>query len=80
MKYLVDLEKNGSYFTMDNYGNSKQKIIDYANDNGYTIINIVPANNNHRCKYCEGIAEGTYEDVLCEECRETFGHTFFSEL
>ena len=36
--------------------------------------------DKHPCKYCGGIAEGTYEDLLCGECRETFGHSLFSEL
>ena len=34
----------------------------------------------HSCKYCGGIAEGTYTDLLCKDCRETFGHSLFSEL
>lgn len=34
----------------------------------------------HSCKYCGEIAEGTHADLLCEDCRETFGHSLFSEL
>ena len=34
----------------------------------------------HICKYCGEIAEGTYDDLLCGDCRETFGHSLFSEL
>lgn len=34
----------------------------------------------HICKYCYGIADGPDEDVLCKECRDVFGHTFYSEL
>lgn len=34
----------------------------------------------HSCKYCGQIAEGTHSDLLCEDCRETFGHALFSEL
>jgi|GEM_PF-1978847 len=34
----------------------------------------------HICKYCGGLAEGTFEDLLCGECRETFGHSLYSEL
>lgn len=36
--------------------------------------------NNHICKYCGGIANGIDEDILCKECRDVFGHAFFSEL
>ena len=34
----------------------------------------------HPCKYCGQEAEGDYDDLLCEECREDFGHTMYSEL
>lgn len=34
----------------------------------------------HKCKYCGEFTKGADENVLCEDCRMTFGHTFFSEL
>lgn len=34
----------------------------------------------HSCKYCGAIADGTFEDLLCGDCRQTFGHSLFSEL
>lgn len=34
----------------------------------------------HKCPYCGNLAEGDYEDLLCEDCRMTFGHTMGSEL
>ena len=34
----------------------------------------------HACKYCGSITDGTHDDLLCEVCRETFGHALFSEL
>ena len=34
----------------------------------------------HKCKYCDEFTKGMDEDVLCEDCRMTFGHTFYSEL
>lgn len=34
----------------------------------------------HKCKYCGDIAEGIDDDILCDDCRETFGHAFYSEL
>ena len=36
--------------------------------------------DKHVCKYCYGLAEGTYEELLCQECREMFGHSLYSEL
>lgn len=44
------------------------------------IIDIADANTNHICKYCGDIANGPDEDVLCQDCRYTFGHAFYSEL
>lgn len=42
------------------------------NDSGMVI--------GHKCKYCGEFVDGMDEDVLCEDCREIFGHTLYSEL
>lgn len=44
------------------------------------ILDVVDANTHHICQYCGDIAKGTDADVLCDECREIFGHAFYSEL
>ena len=44
------------------------------------ITKIAPVKGHHLCKYCYGIAEGEYEDLLCPNCREVFGHSLYSEL
>ena len=44
------------------------------------VLDVADANTNHICKYCGEIAKGTDEDVLCQDCRMTFGHAFYSEL
>lgn len=44
------------------------------------IIAVHDANTHHICKYCGGVAKGIDDDVLCEECRDVFGHAFYSEL
>lgn len=44
------------------------------------IIKVFDANTHHICKFCGGVANGVDDDVLCAECRELFGHAFFSEL
>ena len=80
MKYLVDLEKQGTTYTLDNAGNSKKRILDYAKSNGYKVSKMVPAKGHHRCKYCDDITIGETEDILCEDCRMVFGHTLYSEL
>ena len=33
-----------------------------------------------KCKYCGEPNGSEDENVLCEKCREDFGHTFYSEL
>ena len=32
------------------------------------------------CPYCGMPTESSNPDVLCSDCRETFGHVFYSEL
>jgi len=44
------------------------------------LLDIVNLEKAHICKYCGSVVEGTEEDLLCDDCREVFGHTFFSEL
>lgn len=44
------------------------------------ILNIYDGNTHHICKYCGEVAKGTDEDILCEDCRDIFGHAFYSEL
>lgn len=44
------------------------------------ITAVYDARTHHICKYCGGIADGIDENILCSECREDFGHAFFSEL
>ena len=34
----------------------------------------------HFCEYCGKVVEGNDKDVLCDECRMTFGHKYYSEL
>ena len=33
-----------------------------------------------KCKYCGRSNNSTEPDLLCAECRETFGHSLYSEL
>lgn len=52
-----------------NKNNSKEQMNEIHNLKG-----------KHLCKYCGELAQGEYEDLLCKDCRETFGHSFYSEL
>jgi hypothetical protein len=44
------------------------------------VLDVADANTHHICQYCGEVAEGTYEEVLCQDCRDTFGHAFYYEL
>lgn len=63
-------------------GTTPKEALEAINNNGeehFTKIRLLEE-DEHTCKYCGNIAKGTYEDILCEECRECFGHTLYSEL
>ena len=69
---------------------SFNKVLDYPEEvwlrlcqKHYTeekISKVYDARTHHLCKYCGGIADGIDENILCQECREDFGHAFFTEL
>lgn len=41
---------------------------------------IPPTITGHSCRYCGGHVNGNNPDELCDHCKETFGHSLFSEL
>jgi len=45
-----------------------------------SYVVIIESTKEHFCKYCGQVAEGKDKNVLCQECRECFGHAFYSEL
>ena len=47
---------------------------------GTPVKAIYNGNTHHVCKYCGQVTEGTLSDLLCNECRELFGHALYSEL
>lgn len=82
VKFELTLE--GEIVRWDDLDEATQEHIAEKIREGYcggeiVIENDIPE-NTHICKYCGGIAEGTYENLLCRECREMFGHTLFTEL
>ena len=64
-------------FSKEKYINLLQRTDMFKNEK---ILDVADANTHHICKYCGDIAQGTDEDVLCQDCRMTFGHAFYSEL
>lgn len=53
-----------------------KKILDLIND----IYILIPQKRINRCKYCNELTDSQDPNILCSNCRETFGHSFFSEL
>jgi rubrerythrin len=70
------LLKNPKYASAILESINKEHNTDFTVDNS-TLTNIT---GKHICKYCGNIVEGEYEDLLCDECREIFGHSLYSEL
>ena len=70
------LLKNPKYASAILESINKEHNTDFTVDNS-TLINIT---SKHICKYCGNIVEGEYEDLLCDECREIFGHSLYSDL
>ena len=70
------LLKNPKYASAILESINKEHNTDFTVDNS-TLTNIT---GRHICKYCGNIVEGEYEDLLCDECKEIFGHSLYSEL
>ena len=85
MKWLIDYKETGSEEILlgevHTSSSNKEKAIEAIEKSGkYEVIRLEKTTTHHRCPYCGEIAEGTYEQLLCKECRETFGHSTFDEL
>ena len=65
---------------------TKTQVNDYLRFDWEFIVQALDLNveeeesDTHNCKYCGQLVEGSYEDLLCEDCRESFGHSLYSEL
>lgn len=83
-KYLLLSEEYASVITTKVKVQDEAKLLEAAQqdqpDKGWISCTYIPK-GHHVCKYCyTNIVDSSDEDVLCKECRETFGHTFYSEL
>ena len=84
-KIIVVTEEFSTVITLGDVGDFPKErwITLIQNTNAFKdkkILDVADANTHHICKYCGDIAKGTDEDVLCTDCRMTFGHAFYSEL
>ncbi len=80
IKYLVEGEKDGQRYTWEWDAADEKDLLKQLKSDGITPGKFVTKKGNHICMYCQGIAEGTQKDILCSECRETFGHYSYNEL
>lgn len=80
IKYMVDGFQDGKALSWDCEYPNEEACKKAFEDDGIEVVKIVTKNNHHRCKYCGSIAKGKDSDVLCDDCRDVFGHTFYSEL
>lgn len=48
--------------------------------NGYSILRLVSARNNHLCRNCNRLVFNNNEDLLCEGCKRLLGCSLYSEL
>lgn len=92
--YIKDktLEQSNSYYPSwlrrNNKKDTKNNYIKWLRSCGATLDNArqradaeydeLPPRTT--CKYCGKSNNGMGEDVLCQDCRETFGHTLYSQL
>lgn len=49
-------------------------------DEGDVVTGVYDGNLFHVCKYCGKVALGQNQNILCRDCKQLFGHTYFSEL
>ena len=80
-------EENGDVWDMglgispkENYESVAKLLLEWYDEVKDFVFNDKGMIIGHECKYCGEIANGTDTDVLCEDCREIFGHTLYSEL
>ena len=80
IEFMVDGVQDGESYTWDCEYESEEECRKAFEEDGIKVEKIVTKNNHHRCKYCGGIATGKNKDLLCDDCRDIFGHTYYSEL
>ena len=78
--YITRVIKDGEEFIATLESPNKKTALNGLEAYGYKVIKFMEKSRSHICKYCGDIVEGTEEDLLCEACREDFGHAFYSEL
>jgi len=80
-KFIAECtDKDGKNFSIEGKFETAEAFEEDLKADGYSVQKIVTGKDHHVCKYCIRIADGKDKDLLCDNCRELFGHTFYSEL
>ena len=66
--------------TVDLLCESLEDAKEYFKERGEMPDSIIPAKGKHICGYCHKVTDGSDKNLLCDRCRELFGHSFYSEL
>lgn len=80
IEFMVDGIQNGKDLSWDCEAKNEEECRKNFEEEGITVLKIVEKSKNHRCLYCNGIADGKNPDRLCDDCTEVFGHLYYSEL
>ena len=80
IKFLVDGKKDGQIYEYEYECTSEEELKEIFNSYNIEIVNFGKKSTHHRCGYCGEITKGKEKDLLCDDCRETFGHSLYSEL
>lgn len=87
MKFLLLNDTHTFELTLKDWKRTEQDVLKLVNmklaNEGkaiYTEIKTIKR-GQHICKYCyTNIVDSSDKDRLCDECREVFGHSFYSDL
>jgi len=80
---VLNNDGTGSVYTLSGYGITNENAVEYVklkHSDVKEILGVTSTRGKHICRYCGSIAKGKEEDRLCDECRNVFGHSFYSEL
>lgn len=79
-KYNADVEKDGKKLGLEVFAPNLKEAKECLVRDGFILKTIASANCSHFCKYCGALVLNDFEDLLCDKCREVFGHALYSEL
>lgn len=78
--FYAEVEEDGKTATYEGKAQSMEEFVNHLVEKGCKVTKVVTRRGHHICPYCGSIADGTDKGLLCEDCRDTFGHAFYHEL